>query len=117
VSSLNPKSLETYGRPVKAEARTDIMPLHDDATAAARKAQLLKFFTITDIHITDKESSNQAIYLQRLHTTLAVTTSLYSGIMLYTTHVLDAAVQTINAIHKKAPFDFGISLGDVCNSA
>ena len=36
--------------------------------------------------------------------------------MLYTTHVLDAAVQTINALHKKNPFDFGISLGDTCNS-
>jgi len=36
--------------------------------------------------------------------------------MLYTTHVLDAAVQTINALHKKDPFDFGISLGDTCNS-
>jgi metallophosphoesterase (TIGR03768 family) len=36
--------------------------------------------------------------------------------MLYTTHVLDAAVQTINALHKQKPFDFGISLGDTCNS-
>jgi len=33
------------------------------------------------------------------------------------TQVLDAAVQTINALHKKDPFDFGISLGDDCNSA
>ncbi|HNW40243.1 MAG TPA: TIGR03768 family metallophosphoesterase, partial [Candidatus Omnitrophota bacterium] len=39
-----------------------------------------------------------------------------SGIMLYTTQVLDAAVQTINALHKQDPFDFGISLGDTCNS-
>jgi hypothetical protein len=32
---------------------------------------------------------------------------------LSTTHVLDAAVQTINALHRKGtPFDFGISLGD-----
>jgi metallophosphoesterase (TIGR03768 family) len=36
--------------------------------------------------------------------------------MLYTTHVLDAAVQTVNALHRKHPFDFGISLGDTCNS-
>jgi metallophosphoesterase (TIGR03768 family) len=36
--------------------------------------------------------------------------------MLYTTPVLDAAVQTINALHKKTPIDFGISLGDTCNS-
>jgi hypothetical protein len=29
---------------------------------------------------------------------------------------LDAAVQTINALHKINPFDFGISLGDASNS-
>ncbi len=36
--------------------------------------------------------------------------------MLSTTHVLDAAVQTINALHSRTPFDFGISLGDDANS-
>ncbi len=36
--------------------------------------------------------------------------------MLATTHVLDAAVQTINAVHKKTPLDFGIGLGDACNN-
>ena len=36
--------------------------------------------------------------------------------MLYTTHVLDAAIQTVNALHKHNPIDFGISLGDTCNS-
>ena len=36
--------------------------------------------------------------------------------MLSTTHVLDAAVQTINALHNRTPFDFGISLGDDANS-
>ena len=36
--------------------------------------------------------------------------------MLSTTQALDATVQTINAIHKKDPFDFGMSLGDTCNS-
>ena len=40
----------------------------------------------------------------------------YSPIILSTTHVLDAAVRTINALHKKSPFDFGISLGDDCNN-
>jgi len=35
---------------------------------------------------------------------------------MYTTHVLDAAIQTANALHKKNAFDFGISLGDTCNS-
>ena len=36
--------------------------------------------------------------------------------MRYTTHVLDAAIQTANALHKKNAFDFAISLGDTCNS-
>ena len=43
-------------------------------------------------------------------------TSAYSPVILSTTHVLDAAVQTINALHKRTPFDFGISLGDDANS-
>ena len=105
-----------FGPPLKSVTRTDIMPPLYDITTVAKKARLLNFFTITDIHITDKESPNQMIYLQRLHPKLSVGGSLYSGVMLYTTHVLDAAVQTINALHKKDPFDFGISLGDVCNS-
>ena len=106
----------TFGDPLKSETRTDIMPALYDASTAVKKAKLLNFFTITDIHITDKESPNQLIYLQRLHPKLPVGASLYSGIMLYTTQVLDAAVQTINALHKQNPFDFGISLGDTCNS-
>ena len=106
----------TFGDPLKSVTRTDIMPDFYDGTAVTKKAKLLNFFTITDIHITDKESPNQLIYLQRLHPASPFGVSLYSGIMLYTTQVLDAAVQTINAIHKKDPFDFGISLGDTCNS-
>jgi metallophosphoesterase (TIGR03768 family) len=106
----------TFGDPLNSVTRTDIMPALYDGSAVTKKAKLLNFFTMTDIHITDKESPNQLIYLQRLHKTLPVGVSLYSGIMLYTTHVLDAAVQTINALHKQKPFDFGISLGDTCNS-
>ena len=106
----------TFGGPLKAVTRTDIMPALYDASVVAKKTKLLNFFTITDIHITDKESPNQLIYLQRLYPKLSVSGSLYSGVMLYSTHVLDAAVQTINALHKKDPFDFGISLGDACNS-
>jgi metallophosphoesterase (TIGR03768 family) len=105
-----------FGDPLKVETRTDIMPALYDASTVVKKTKLLNFFTITDIHITDKESPNQLIYLQRLHPKLPVGASLYSGIMLYTTQVLDAAVQTINALHKQNPFDFGISLGDTCNS-
>jgi metallophosphoesterase (TIGR03768 family) len=106
----------TFGDPLKSVMRTDIMGSAYDGSAVTKKAKLLNFFTITDIHITDKESPNQLIYLQRLHPKLPVGASLYSGIMLYTTHVLDAAVQTVNALHKQNPIDFGISLGDTCNS-
>ncbi len=106
----------TFGDPLTSVTRTDIMPALYDGSAVTKKTNLLNFFTITDIHMTDKESPNQLIYLQRLHPTLPVGASLYSGIMLSTTQVLDAAVQTINALHEKNPIDFGISLGDTCNS-
>jgi metallophosphoesterase (TIGR03768 family) len=106
----------TFGAPLQAVMRTDIMPAVYNGSAVTKKAKLLHFFTMSDIHITDKEAPNQMIYIQRLWPTLPVVTSLYSGIMLSTTQVLDAAVQTMNALHKQDPFDFGISLGDTCNS-
>lgn len=106
----------TWGAPLAHVRRTDLMPAGAVAPSMDARRKLLSFFTITDIHITDKEAPNQGIYIQRMHPTAPVGTSLYSGVMLYTTHVLDAAVQTINALHRKTPFDFGLSLGDVCNS-
>jgi metallophosphoesterase (TIGR03768 family) len=106
----------TYGHGLPYDKRLDIMPAGYSGSGVTHKTKLTTFFTISDIHITDKESPNQLIYLQRLHPTLPVGASLYSGVMLYTTHVLDAAVQTINALHQKHPFDFGLSLGDTCNS-
>ena len=115
----------TFGSGLPSDLRADpatfgIMPAGYDPTSVTKKAKLLNFFTISDIHITDKESPNQLIYLQRLWPALPVGASLYSGIMLYTTHVLDAAVQTVNALHNKDnkanPFDFGLSLGDTCNT-
>ncbi len=106
----------TYGPGLPHDKRLDIMPATYSGSAVTKKTKLLNFFTISDIHITDKESPNQLIYIQRLHPTLPVGSSLYSGIMLYTTHVLDAAVQTVNAMHKNNPIDFGLSLGDTCNT-
>ena len=88
------------------------MPATYSGASATKTAKLLNFFTITDIHITDKESPDQLIYLG-LKDGIS---SAYSAVMLYTTHVLDAAVQTINALHKQHPIDFGISLGDTCNN-
>jgi len=97
----------------------DIEPSVPDPSAV----RLLSFFTMSDIHITDKESPAQCIYQGYIYpepkTPGGVPTgnsSGYSAIILYTTHVLDAAVQTINALHKKTPFDFGIALGDAANN-
>ena len=97
------------------EKRNDIMAAgytYPSTTTPPR--QLLRFFAITDIHITDKESPSQGIYMQPL---LGLETSTYSPTMLYSTQVLDAAIQTVNALHKQNRIDFGISLGDVCNSS
>src|SRR5208337_2144248 len=101
-----------YGPGIDSVKRLDIMPAAFNGASATNAARLLNFFTITDIHITDKESPVQAIYLGLKDGV----SSAYSAVMLYTTHVLDAAVQTINAIHKQHPVDFGISLGDTCNN-
>jgi len=106
----------TFGDPQRSVTRTDIMGKAYDNSTVTKKTKLLNFFTISDIHITDKEAPNQLIYLSRVYKKLSISASLYSGIMLYTNHVLDAAVQTINALHKKDPIDFGLSLGDTCNS-
>jgi len=93
------------------------MPGGDAYPTPTRYTKFLNFFAITDIHITDKEAPNQLIYLQQEDPTNSGTnTSIYSPVMPYTTHVLDAAIQTANALHKNNPFDFAISLGDTCNN-
>jgi metallophosphoesterase (TIGR03768 family) len=106
----------TYGPGLPYNKRLDLMPASYSGSAVTRIMKLLNFFTISDIHITDKESPNQLIYIQRLYPNLPIGTSLCSGVMLYTTHVLDATIQTINTLHKQNPLDFGISLGDAINS-
>ncbi|HBN08619.1 MAG TPA: TIGR03768 family metallophosphoesterase [Cyanobacteria bacterium UBA8530] len=102
-----------YGPGLASEKRLDLMPAGYDGTSTTNAAKLLNFFTLTDIHITDKETPNQAIYMGYKGGII----SAYSATLLYSTHVLDAAVQTINALHKQNPLDFGISLGDAINSA
>jgi len=88
-------------------------------------AMLLTFFTISDIHICDKESPARCIYYgyQFPNPTIGPppgnpvgNSSAYSGIILYTTHVLDASVYTNNDVDQMTPFDFGISLGDACDN-
>jgi metallophosphoesterase (TIGR03768 family) len=120
----------TYGKGIDDGKRLDLMPAGYSASAATRKTRLLNFFTISDIHVPDKESPSQLIYLEQLtyptplpppfdvrgRTPWSDNSSVYGPVMLYGTHVLDAAVQTVNALHKKNPFDFGLSLGDTCNN-
>ncbi|WP_027360033.1 TIGR03768 family metallophosphoesterase [Desulforegula conservatrix] len=101
-----------YGPGIDSGKQLNLMPTGYSASSVTNTARLLNFFTITDIHISDKESPAQAVYVGYQ----GGNSSGYSPVMLYTTHVLDAAVQTINAIHKKNPLDFGISLGDACNN-
>lgn len=100
-----------YGPGLPAEKRLDLMPAGYSPEATAT-AKLARFPVITDIHITDKESPAQLIVFG-FH---GGSPEVYSGVMLYTPHVLDAAVQTINALHEKDPFDFCVSLGDACDN-
>ena len=99
-----------FGPGLPYDKRLDLMP--DGYNGAKNDAKLLHFFTVSDIHLTDKESPAQAIYFGLKGGII----SAYSAIMLYTTHVLDAAIQTVNEISKKNKIDFGISLGDDANN-
>jgi 3',5'-cyclic AMP phosphodiesterase CpdA len=94
------------------------MPDGYHAASVAQKTRLVNFFAMTDIHLTDKEAPNQLIYLQQsLPGYAGPNSSIYSGVMLYTPQVFDAAIQTANALRRNNPFDFFISLGDVSNTA
>ena len=99
------------------DKRTELAPAYVNAANAAR---LLSFFTISDIHITDKESPAQPINPGWSAvfgpSSAGLFVSSYSPIILSTTQVLDAAIQTANALHEKTPFDFGMSLGDNINN-
>ncbi len=109
--------LYTYGPGLPVERRFDLMPEDYRATGINRLKCLTSFFTISDIHVTDKQAGNQLIAIQQLDPEFgAPMTSIYSPTMLTTTQVLDAAVQTVNALHTTHAFDFGLSLGDTCNS-
>jgi len=120
VLEYDPKGYGVWedGGPLASVPRKDIMAGRYVFSSANKPLNLLRFFTITDVHITDKESPSQLIYLQQLNKYgfEAAATSVYSPTMLYTTQVLDAVIQTVNALHETAPFDFGISLGDVANN-
>lgn len=107
----------SFGSPLPMVQRTDIMPAGYSNPTPTRITRFMNFFSFSDVHITDKEAPNQMAYLQQENVKYGATvTGVYAPIMPYTTHVLDAAVQTVNVLHAKNSFDFGIFLGDACNS-
>jgi metallophosphoesterase (TIGR03768 family) len=97
--------------------RRDLMPVGYDRPESAEQTRLLKFFSFADVHAIDKEAPNQLILFQQVEPGSVNNTSIYSPVMSYSTQVLDAAVQAVNDLHRRDPFDFGITLGDACNSA
>lgn len=99
------------------EKRTELAPGYAGAPNAAR---LLSFFSVSDAHISDKESPAQPIYVgwsAPYGPSSYGLSAAYSPTMLSTTQVLDAAVQTINALHRESSFDFGLVLGDDINNS
>lgn len=121
LSSPSPDETGLYVLPSMATANTSVSRAPD-----ASSPPLLNFFSISDTHITDKESPAKCTgfgyqspepYLQASGLTYPLgNAACYSGIMLSTTQVLDAAVQTINAQHQLTPFNFGIGLGDAADN-
>jgi len=95
-----------------------IMPDNYDISKVTNIASLLNFFTIADTHVYDKESPSQPFcLLMNTAITSSPTLPAITFTMLYTTHILDAAIQTVNAIHKQKPFDCGLFLGDAANNS
>ena len=97
--------------------RLDLMPA--GYAPAPNAARLAAFFSISDIHITDKESPAEVLAFgwNAPFGTAGLLSQAYSPVVLSTTHVLDAAVRTVNALHQESPFHFGLSLGDAANSS
>lgn len=101
-----------YGEGLGVQKRLDLMAPSYSDISVTKTARLLNFFAIADIHITDKESPTQGIVFGYK----GFSSSAYSPVMLYSTHVLDAAVEAVNNLHQEKPLDFGISLGDASNN-
>lgn len=106
----------TVGGPLQHVLRKDLAPNYAGAPNVAR---LLHYFSISDVHIADKESPAQPLYIgwnAPYGPKSNGLSSAYSPILLSTPQVLDAAMQTISALHRTLPFDFGLSLGDAVNN-
>ncbi|MDX9973808.1 MAG: TIGR03768 family metallophosphoesterase [FCB group bacterium] len=109
----------TWGPGTNEGQKLTLMP--EGYAGATNVARLLSFFSLADVHITDKESPAQVPYLGWSAAfgdpgMAYLNPSAYSPVVLDTTHRLDAAVKTINDLHRVIPFHFGMILGDMCNS-
>jgi len=116
--SPNGYGLWLYGGGLPYQKRLDIMPSAYSNKLVTKSTNLLRFFAITDIHITDEESPAQQIIFGYKGSSYykGGNSSAYSPVILYTTQYLNASVKTINTLQKNDKFDFGISLGDVINN-
>ncbi len=107
-----------YGSGVDYGRDRGIMPVGYDVSSVHHAASLLSFFAMSDTHVYDKESPSQPFcVLVALNSYESGHTPAITFTMLYTTHILDAAIQTVNALHKEKPFDCGLFLGDACNNS
>ena len=107
-----------YGSGIDYGKDRGIMPAGYDVSSVNNAASLLRFFTMSDIHVYDKESPSQPFYALGYYNSYeSGETPAITFTMLYTTHILDAAIQTVNALHKHKPFDCGLFLGDADNNS
>ena len=102
-----------YGAGLGYDERLDLMSADYSNANVTKVSSLLRFFAMTDVHITDEESPAQAVYFGTRENGIV---SGYSPAMSYSTQMLNAAVQTVNEINKNDSLDFGIFLGDLGNS-
>ncbi len=84
-----------YGSGIDYGKDRGIMPAGYDVSSVNHAASLLSFFTMSDIHVYDKESPSQPFYLLMKHFVNGIPGITFT--MLYTTHILDAAIQTVSS--------------------
>lgn len=113
--SSNPNPRANPNNPAH-DLRTDLLT----AYTGSNVARLAHFFTISDVHLADKESPAQGNFLGWMSAFSPPPAlnpiAAWSPIVIATVHVLDAAIQTINALHAGLGFDFGMALGDAANN-
>ena len=106
-----------YGRLEKSEGEEHLLDKSllaepDNYSLPSSRKSLLFFAQISDIHLTDVQSPMRAVY-----GFVSGNGSAYRPYSIYSTHVLNSMIQTINAIHKKEKLDFLAVTGDMIDNA